>query len=393
MRSRNLLLVLGLCLALGGWALLHACSNGGSSKVLPVNSKGEATVTVQNYDALLVGLEGGEVQSHYDFLVIPVDDPASILGQARLFSDSQGDIAPALMLIDVDPAQVPEGTYEVAVNGPGVTEVVIIDVEFPSEPYLYTCDPAGAVKNSYLVGEPIYVRGGNFLPNMEVHLAGIADRSLYSDGDILDPPFGTDPNGGSRTGGVVVANTDANGDLLVTQIPAFLWFDTEGTGFDVIADFEPYGEFNADRDAADGHAVVGATYQIDNVGTDVDAELACDQNGVYRETFGVNDDIYIWINPPLQYVTPQKWVDKYIVNHQDEWVNGDLLQDVSGGSEMDGVQAGCTNEYIVMVTGPMAPGDYDAIIDVDQDGKYTQGLDIVDGGSAESFGKVGFKVE
>ena len=67
---------------------------------------------------------------------------------------------------------------------------------------------------------------------------------------------------------------------------------------------------------------------------------------------------------------------------------------MSGGNETDGVQTGCTNEYVVMVyPGPLVPGEYDVIIDLDRDGKYTQGTDIIDGGTAESFGKVGFTVQ
>ncbi|MCZ6689920.1 MAG: hypothetical protein O7H41_09980 [Planctomycetota bacterium] len=360
-----------------------------------MDDSGRATSAVSSYDSVMVSLNGVEPRTHYDFVVTPAGLAAPVVGQARLTSDGAGNVRPNIILFDVghDQGNVPVGSYDIHVVGPGLDETGTVDVELPSEAYVYTCDSAGEVKNTFDYGDPLYVSGGNFAANAEVHLTPFLDRPEWFDGD--DVTANSDPTrpGGTQGRESTIANTDANGDLPVTQLASFFYFGVPGDGFDIVADLAPFDVFNIGSDAVDGNAVVGGTYQIPDVGTDIDSELACDSDGTYQDVFTTNDDVYAFINPPLQYVIEHGWVDKYVVNHSNEWQDGDALQDVSGGNEMDGVQSGCTNEQIVLVfPGPLPPGDYDIIIDINRDGVYTQGVDIVDGGSAESLGKVGFTV-
>ena len=362
-------------------------SLGGGLKL--ANSAGQATTTLGTYDSLLVGLEGElEPRSHYTFKVTPTGEEAPIVGQARLTTDGDGRLKDAFLLFDVGQGDVPPGTYDVETTGPGLNVIEPIVIEPQTEPYVYTCDANGEMKNSFAYTEIAYVAGGNFPQDETLYLWLLHDSSEYCDGDSFHgnqrPPGASSPT---------IAVTDANGNLPITQFMTFGVALDLGTGLDIIADFAPFEVFDKATDAVDGHGVVGLTYQGDDVGSDVDSELACKWGGIYAESFAPDEDVYLKINPPLRYTLPVRMVDKYVCDHKDEWQDGDALVDVSGGNETDGVQSGCTNEYTVLVfPAPLPSGDYDVILDINQDGLYTRGLDIVDGGSAESFGKVGFTV-
>lgn len=389
MRWRECLLILGL-----GLLLVSACNwmNQGDRKLRVENGKGEAIVFVQGFDSLLVSLHGVHPRTQYEFVVTLGGTKKPVLGRARLTSDRHGIIRRTPLLIDIDPVLIPPDSYDVRVDGPDLHEVVTVDVIPPGDPYVYTCDEGGNLKNSYILGETVYVTGGNFLPETEVHVGFHPDRTSYNDGDILDISF--DPNLWDFQRPEIVF-TDADGTLPITELRRVHAYGfNAGDGFDVVADVETFRAFNRALDAADGHRIIGGTYQELDVGADVDTELACDESDEYKDTFCTEEDVYAWVNPPLQYRLPVTLVDKYVVAHRYEWKDGDPLVDVSGNPETDGVQTGCANEYRVMIfPGPLPLGDYDVIIDVDQDGRYTQGHDIIDGGCSETPGKIGFSVQ
>lgn len=390
MRVKRFTLGVGIGLAALTLILVQGCPSDEQEMMSFKNGAGEQTKTIGTYDSLIVGLDGLlEPKTQYRFRVTPQGADEPILGLSRLTTDQYGALPSSILLYDVGHGTVPEGTYDVEVSGPNLHEVVSIVIGPRQGPYIFSCDSSGAVANSFELSEIAYAAGGNFAPNTEFQLVLNYDRPSYREGDYLDmglglplPPFG-EPR-----------RTDASGNIPVTQLTDMFLYVQPGDGFDVVADFAPFGIFNEATDAVDGYTVVGLTYQALDVGSDVDSELACDAMGVYTDTFRTTDDIYAWINPPLQYQTQYTFVDKYVVHHRDEWKDGDLLQDVSGANETDGVQSGCTNEQSVLVfPAPVPPGRYDVIMDMNRDGRYTQGVDIVDGGSAESLGKVGFTVE
>ena len=390
MRGKRAVLVLGLGLGLGLLLAVQSCTaNPGDGKKMRIwNDRGEPIARLDEHGSLKVGVHGAEPYEHYRFTVTPSGAAAPIVGQAVLQTDRLGTIEPSFLVVDAGGGNMPYGSYDVKVSGENLDETIVIDFGSSPDPVVITCDTRGDPANSYVVGEPAYIRAENLPADTAVRVGIMHDRKSYADGDSLDwypdwTPF-------------VDTRTDASGNLAVTEVSfSNSWyFPLPGTPYDAILDFEPYGVFDADTDLVDGHEVVGLTFQAIDVGSDVDADLACDSSGVYKDTFAPGENVYAFINPPLQYSIPHAWVDKYVVRHRDEWKNGDVLQDVSGGNETDGVQTGCTNEYIVMVyPAPLVPGQFDLIIDVDRDGRYTQGVDIVDGGSAESIGEVGFVVQ
>ena len=167
-------------LFLGAAALIVAlgCPGGGhgnrQAKLNLTNDAGEPITSVSAYDSLMVSLSQAEPRTHYEFRVTPAGSASPIVGQARLSTDQKGDLPPALLLFDVGQGNVPIGSYDVAVSGPGVNETVTIDVDAPKVPYVFTCDSTGAVKNTFDYGDPLYAAGGNFPPNTEVHLTPLA---------------------------------------------------------------------------------------------------------------------------------------------------------------------------------------------------------------------------
>jgi len=87
--------------------------------------------------------------------------------------------------------------------------------------------------------------------------------------------------------------------------------------------------------------------------------------------------------------------DVYIIKHPTDPVTGELstriqdleaiakLVDVSGGVETLAIQWGCENglgqQNIWQPPFGIEPGYYDVVVDLNRDGRYTRGVDIVDG--------------
>lgn len=104
--------------------------------------------------------------------------------------------------------------------------------------------------------------------------------------------------------------------------------------------------------------------------------------GAEKNTYSSLDDVFIESGIICQ---PAKEVDLYIVDNNDDWQDGDVLDDVRGAPEL-----------IVLISSKIPrraywkspdAGEYDIVIDCDRDGEYNFG-DAVD-----DFGNIGFKVE
>jgi hypothetical protein len=71
-------------------------------------------------------------------------------------------------------------------------------------------------------------------------------------------------------------------------------------------------------------------------------------------------------------------VRKYVVLYKPEWHNGDQLIDVTGRDEWDIVRYACANQYHYPIwSPPLKPGHYDVIIDINKDGKFDLGADLI----------------
>ena len=74
---------------------------GGTDKLEITNDAGVAITRLDSFDSLMVSLTGVKPREHYDFVVTPAGQTSPIVGQARLSSDQQGNLPPAILLYDV----------------------------------------------------------------------------------------------------------------------------------------------------------------------------------------------------------------------------------------------------------------------------------------------------
>ncbi len=74
------------------------------------------------------------------------------------------------------------------------------------------------------------------------------------------------------------------------------------------------------------------------------------------------------------------YVLKYILYHTELWADGTPLEDITGGAELDAIQIGCINEGLVLAWIIDQIGEYDVLLDVNGNGIYDEGIDILDGG-------------
>jgi len=90
--------------------------------------------------------------------------------------------------------------------------------------------------------------------------------------------------------------------------------------------------------------------------------------------------LYIWLNPAFFLNDYSMYVLKYILLHSDLWQDGMSLEDITGGAELDPVQIGCINEGLVLAWIIDQIGEYDVLLDINGNGIYDEGIDVLDGG-------------
>ncbi len=232
-------------------------------------------------------------------------------------------------------------------------------------------------------GSSVYVWGRNMTSGDKYALYVVPDQITWSAGDALN----------DVTGAVEVA-TVVNGSIALTDNPAArVWDAATPTGevrnFDVIAKKLPAGVSTppdnptfADGDIANATLIPGFTVQHDaGIGGERAFRVACTEKGVFKSVFNKGENVSVWVNPPGR-ITETFWkmVGKFIVIHKAAWVNGDVLIDASGRPEWDIVRLACSNEFCHTLWYSAKAGIYDVIVDVDGDGNYTLGVDLVDQG-------------
>ncbi len=216
--------------------------------------------------------------------------------------------------------------------------------------------------------------GWGFAPATNIRLYVVRDRDFWENGTPL-----SDVSGGAEQ-----VTTDGGGGFA----PVVVWESAEPLGsgirdrdFDVVADVNRNGQFDA-GDVVYLNIGTGFTVQGPPVSPPL-AQLAAKTHGSFADTFDVTEDVGVWVNPPSRPLTPYQLVAKYIVLHKEEWSAGDPLVDVTGRPEWDMMRYACANQYHCPVwVGPLRPGLYDVIVDLNANGQYDPGVDILDDGRA-----------
>ena len=342
------------------------------------NSQGEAVSELDRSDALYTDFSGLTPKTQYDIEVL--DPGQGQLTLSRFTTDAAGSIPTSALAYDLglDLATTQGvslqaiGTHTVIVRTLGGIEVRrwTIPVRQPTGPIIYAADSQGHAVNSFFVNShSVYARGEYFTPGSQVLLFVVSDRWAWTPGT----PF-ADVSGTAET-----ATVGGDGKFLVK-----VWQSGPSVqACDLVADLDWNGIYS-EGDVVDGYMPVGFMIQRAGAGAPVQVQLACDANRNYKDVFVTSENVYIYVNPPTQQFA-HKFGHKYVVHHRDVWSDGDDLVDVTEGPERDHPQYGCTNEGRVLIwPATLTPGVYDVIFDINHNGVYDVGIDLLD--NIDSFG-------
>lgn len=346
------------------------------------DSQGKAVSELPRSEALYADFTGLAPRTQYDIRVLNPNGAEVTL--SRFTTDSLGNIPTSALAYDLGLTMEPLGgaALEAAnANGLGVYTVIILDqqgrevrrwtvtVREPTAPIVYASSGWNTAMNSFLYQtHSVFARGEYFNPGAVVDVYLVADRSVWTPGTPL-----ADVSGGPET-----VTVGADGKFLVQ-----IWNYPNVVGaYDVVVDVDRDGRYSA-GDVVDSHTPVGLMVQKARQGL-VQVQLACDYNRNYKDVFLTNENVYIYVNPPVQqFAHAFGW--KYVVHHRDVWNDGDDLVDISEGPERDHPQYGCTNEGRVLLwPAPLTPGVYDVIFDINHNGKFDVNIDLLD--NIDSFG-------
>ncbi len=282
-------------------------------------------------------------------------------------------------------------------NNPWINFIIHFTVHDTPPPfrYLYQTDATGEFKGAGLItGNDVYVKGDHAPANTEARLYVIKDQQFYNVGDVY-----VDESGGYET-----ITTSATGAIEQTKV----WPLASVLGaYDLIADFAPFGQYN-DGDIACKGFIPGLVVQEPQSFNDIITEIACDALGNYKNLFTDLESVWAHVNPLVQ---PRGLHELFglchgaifVAPHKPVWNQNDRLTHVETiGSMHSGVHVlpGPTTGGIVnhMVRGQsmpgyrqplrLWPGDYDMIVDLNGNGLYDKGQDLLDGGSQIGFSVV-----
>jgi hypothetical protein len=399
-------------------SLLFGCKKGGGTSPPPpfqgnaylCNSKAthlSATTRLAEYDNLGIEMDNLKAYTHYTVLVTN-DATQETEGSAYLTSDGNGDIP-----FTVIAYELLAGSYTLTVAGGAIVTQFTVD-KIPSTPRVIPCDANGNYRNHFSVGDDIYVRGSGYDNDVQIEIYITYDRAVWENGVRLVDRTATgadlvftnslgeipvtlvweaadlgqyDPNpegeipcprGGQGLPSEVANNAYGSFDIVVDRGNLNGHYDDYD---DILRDFHPTGFVLQ----SGGHGGSGVN--------DLYAQLSSNRNRNYIDMFAPTEDVWCWINPDSPLGESDRYIDRYIVKHKDNWLQGDELKDVSGPNpEGSTIQTGCTNMGNVLIwPAPLDPGEYDIIIDFNRNGIYDEGVDILDGTNVDGT-NVGFRV-
>ncbi|MCS6829861.1 MAG: hypothetical protein RMM08_06585 [Armatimonadota bacterium] len=326
-----------------------------------------------------------------------------------LTTDNSGNIPPIPVLWDIGVGENGQavdasGSYLVVASGEGRQASFSFEVlgsrlaaatRQAEQPYYYFQilhgEPLRFAMGSIPAGDEVWVGGANFPPNQQVRIYIVRDRDDWTDGMLLE-----DESGGAEE----VTILPYLGELPSTRI----WTSAQRRGdgqydgdYDVVVDVNRNGRYDSSVDLVASRFGAGFTVQVPPpAGQHLAVELAASQYGSFKDEFFPLEAVSVWVNPPWRPLIPHDMVRKYVVLHKDDWQDGDPLVDVTGRPEWDLVRRACRNQYRLPVWYSTRPGRYDVVIDIDRNGVYTKGVDLIDAGitpAGDRIKEAGFIVQ
>ncbi len=286
-------------------------------------------------------------------------------------------------------------TLNITLNEKVVRETSFQVAERLLRPMLYAADSRGCLKSGFLIGEEdVWVVGSNFPKGSIIRLWAVPTNAKWEEGDKLEDI--------TKFYGVSLPPIfELVGDE--TGFKKLLW--TKGLtsigSYDIVAEVitYPFGNYCPTSKAQVQNVVSNLNYsgfviqRRQGVNEPLEMNLAGVRNSrlAFRDAFLTNEHVYIGVDPYIHPTYIGTSADVYIVVDKTDaqWTTNTTLSDVTGFVEHITIQPGsCANCYSTRAwTAPLTIGDYDVVLDIDQDGVYTPGVDLIDG-----LDQIGFTV-
>ncbi len=377
------------------------------------NAAGAETREFQPYESVLFSAYDLEPRMGYTVRILRED--GEIIDELELSSDQEGRIPETVIWYDiglppygeipVDRSALPYLSEYVGRHY--VVEVLLDDyVMYESEffvapevfePVLYASDPWGTPKSGFLVGEEdVWVVGQNLPAGSIIRLWAVPAQAEWTEDDPLAEATGQYPDGRPS---VFELGEDQ------TSFKRLLWSKEFGSvgSYDVVAEVIAYPSGAYRRLAvADVQTLVSypsiSGFVIQKA-QEADEPLEMNLAGTlynpltYQEMFLPNENVYVGIDPKIQPTYKTMSADVYVVKHRTklEWQANPTLNvsdDVTGSVETITIQYVCGNWWKTLVwPAPLVPGEYDVVLDFNQNGSYDSSIDLID-----ALDPVGFTV-
>jgi hypothetical protein len=135
-------------------------------------------------------------------------------------------------------------------------------------------------------------------------------------------------------------------------------------------------------------------------GVDIVTEIACDEFGGVKNLFDGMEPIFAMVNPQIRPAFLKEPVNIFVGFHRDIWPLGvKLLNIETVGSLHQGTKCMANpfseSPFLIRIRGEAGPfyrwplrlwpGEYDVIVDINRNGVYDPGIDLLDGGSQVGF--------
>lgn len=262
----------------------------------------------------------------------------------------------------------------------------------PVNPYMSVSNAAGQFRgNGVLSGQDVYTIGGSFAANTAMRIYVVKDKASYTAGDLYN----------DESGGFESATAAADGSVALAKI----WPAATVLGaYDIVADIAPFGQYNV-GDVVCAGKLAGLVIQLPSSPSDIIADVACDGFGNYKNIFTELEDVWAVVNPtvrPAELVTLDLLCHStvYVSPHKAVWNKNDPLVHIETVGSMHSaievlVDPTSGSLGLTLVRGEskagyrqplrLWPGDYDMIVDVNNNSLYDPGIDILDGGPQVGF--------
>lgn len=282
-----------------------------------------------------------------------------------------------------------------------VREMAFSVMEGLKRPVLYAANARGCSKSGFLIGEEdIWAVGKNFPKGSMIRLWAVPASGDWKEGETLEDK--TQQYGYELPPLFVLEGEE-------TGFKKLLWSKnyTSLGSYDIVAEVVTY-DFGTYRPTAEAKVCNVVSYlsysgfvvqRRAGAEEDLEFDIAGMKQSPYtfHDTFLTNEDVWVGVDPCIQPSKVGDTANVYIVADKNaaQWTQhvnnaSDLLDDddVTGTATTITVGGICGNCWKQLAwPQPLTVGDYDVVLDFDQDKRYTPGTDLIDG-----LDKVGFNV-